>query len=321
MKDHTLALKAFITLDHVYIFCAIYLLIFGFLTILDKKNSKRLGTALFWIIYGITFYGCDYIAKYLPGISSGEIAGWLVILMAIIVATKGMGRGEYKEASLEDKRQAANRLGNTLFIPVLCVGLITFTITAITDLGALIGFGIASLFALILVWIITKGSPKQSFHEGRRLLDAIGWSAILSQLLAALGALFDKAGIGNIVSNIVTHVVPTHIGIAVAAAYCIGMALFTIIMGNAFAAFALMTSGIGFPLAIIMHHANPLIIAPIAMLAGYCGTLMTPMAANFNIVPAALLEMDNKYAIIKAQIPIAITLLFTNILLMYFLGF
>ena len=157
--------------------------------------------------------------------------------------------------------------------------------------------------------------------EGRRLLDAIGWAAILSQLLAALGTLFDKAGIGGTVSYIVAQIVPTHIGFAVAAAYCIGMAFFTVIMGNAFAAFAVMTTGIGIPLAMEMHHANPLIVAPIAMLAGYCGTLMTPMAANFNIVPAALLEMNNKYGVIKAQIPVALLLLASNIFLMYFLGF
>ena len=354
-----LHLKSLITLDYVYIFCAIYLLIFGILTIIDRKNPKRIGTALFWLVYAVTFYGCDHIANtffhadiygaarktvsalalplsqsgtLLPGyidavlkqhVSAGEIAGWLVIFMAVIVAAKQLGKGDYKEATAAAKQTAATRLGNALFIPVLGVGVLTFFIAwdHITDLGALIGFGVAALLSLGLVLIITRGSPLQSFHEGRRLLDAIGWAAILSQLLAALGALFDKAGIGGIVSQIVGQIVPTHIGFAVAAAYCIGMAFFTVIMGNAFAAFAVMTTGIGIPLAMEMHHANPLIVAPIAMLAGYCGTLMTPMAANFNIVPAALLEMNNKYGVIKAQIPVALLLLASNIFLMYFLGF
>ena len=35
-------------------------------------------------------------------------------------------------------------------------------------------------------------------------------------------------------------------------------------------------------------------IGAIGMLAGFCGTLMTPMAANFNIVPAALLELKDQ---------------------------
>jgi uncharacterized membrane protein len=57
------------------------------------------------------------------------------------------------------------------------------------------------------------------------------------------------------------------------------------------------------------------------MLAGFCGTLMTPMAANFNIVPAALLELKNQYGVIKAQVATALPLLAVNILIIYFGGF
>jgi uncharacterized membrane protein len=59
----------------------------------------------------------------------------------------------------------------------------------------------------------------------------------------------------------------------------------------------------------------------IGMLSGFCGTLMTPMAANFNIVPAALLELPDRNAVIKVQIPTAIPLLLANTILMYFLVF
>ena len=59
----------------------------------------------------------------------------------------------------------------------------------------------------------------------------------------------------------------------------------------------------------------------IGMLSGFCGTLMTPMAANFNIVPAALLELRDEYGVIKAQVPTALLLLATNVVLMYFLVF
>jgi uncharacterized membrane protein len=37
------------------------------------------------------------------------------------------------------------------------------------------------------------------------------------------------------------------------------------------------------------------------------------MAANFNLVPPALLEMRDKYAQIKVQIPTAVLLLIVNI--------
>ena len=75
-------------------------------------------------------------------------------------------------------------------------------------------------------------------------------------------------------------------------------------MGNAFAAFAVIYGGIGLP-TVQMHGGNPAIMAALGMFAGYCGTLLTPMAANFNIVPAMLLEPKDKNAVIKAQVPIA----------------
>ena len=302
-----------LTLDHVYLLCGVYLVLFGVLSFGDSKNLKRFGTGLFWLVYGITFLGGSALGN--------ENAGWMVILMAIIVAAKQMGHGDYHETSKEEKNASAQQLGNRLLIPVLAVGVITLILAATTKLGALVSFGIASIVAIVIALAITRGAPLQTFHEGRRLIDAIGWAAILSQLLAALGSLFAKAGIGKIVSDIVASAIPTDSALAVVIAYCLGMAVFTIIMGNAFAAFAVITSGIGIPLVIVAHGANPLIVAPIAMLAGYCGTLMTPMAANFNIVPAALLEMQSKYGVIRAQIPLAIALLAANILLMYFLGF
>lgn len=302
-----------LTLDHVYLLCGVYLVLFGVLSFGDSKNLKRFGTGLFWLVYGITFLGGSALGN--------ENAGWMVILMAVIVAAKQMGHGDYHETSKEEKNAAAQQLGNRLLIPVLAVGVITLILAATTKLGALVSFGIASIVAIVIALTITRGAPLQTFHEGRRLIDAIGWAAILSQLLAALGSLFAKAGIGKIVSDIVASAIPTDSALAVVIAYCLGMAIFTIIMGNAFAAFAVITSGIGIPLVIMGHGADPLIVAPIAMLAGYCGTLMTPMAANFNIVPAALLEMQSKYGVIRAQIPLAIALLAANILLMYFLGF
>lgn len=302
-----------LTLDHVYLLCGVYLVLFGVLSFGDSKNLKRFGTGLFWLVYGITFLGGSALGN--------ENAGWMVILMAVIVAAKQMGHGDYHETSKEEKNAAAQQLGNRLLIPVLAVGVITLILAATTKLGALVSFGIASIVAIVIALAITRGAPLQTFHEGRRLIDAIGWAAILSQLLAALGSLFAKAGIGKIVSDIVASAIPTDSALAVVIAYCLGMAIFTIIMGNAFAAFAVITSGIGIPLVIMGHGADPLIVAPIAMLAGYCGTLMTPMAANFNIVPAALLEMQSKYGVIRAQIPLAIALLAANILLMYFLGF
>ena len=56
-----------------------------------------------------------------------------------------------------------------------------------------------------------------------------------------------------------------------------------------FAVFCCNYCGIGYPF-LIAQGANPVVVGALGLTAGYCGTLMTPMAANFNIMPAALLE-------------------------------
>ena len=297
-------------LDYVYLLVGIILFIFAIQSFLDKEHKYRIGTGLFWLLYSVSFIFGSYLSK--------EINGWLVIAMAAIVLVKQLGKGNYFESALEFKKGEAVRIGNIIFVPALLVGIITFVIGFFTKLGALVGLGIAAIIAMCAALYITKGSLNQGFHEGRRLIDAIGWTAILSQLLAALGYLFNLAGVGKIISSAVASVVPADNVFLIVVAYCIGMVIFTMIMGNAFAAFAMITSAIGIPMLVVAHGANPAAVGAIAMLAGYCGTLMTPMAANFNIVPVALLEMRDQYGVIKAQLPIALIMLVLNILLMYY---
>lgn len=297
-------------LEVVYILTGIVLTIVAIQSFNDKENTKRVGTGLFWLTYAISFI----FGKYIPD----EINGWMVIFMAIIVATKQLGKGSYNESSTEMKLSESQRIGNAIFVPALLVGVVTFLVGIFTKLGALVGLGIAAVVALLVAVLLTRVSIHQGFNEGRRLIDAIGWTAILSQLLAALGYVFGIAGVGKAIATGISSVIPVDNVFAVVATYCLGMALFTIVMGNAFAAFAMMTTGIGIPMLINIHNGNPAMIGPIAMLAGYCGTLLTPMAANFNIVPTALLEMKDQYGVIKAQWPIAVFLLVFNILLMYY---
>jgi len=46
---------------------------------------------------------------------------------------------------------------------------------------------------------------------------------------------------------------------------------------------------------------------------------MTPMAANFNIVPASILEIKDKNRIIKTQLPMGLTMLVIHIIFMILL--
>jgi uncharacterized membrane protein len=225
---------------------------------------------------------------------------------------------------------SAARWGNRLFIPALAFPLVTllgtFTFKYLRVNGVplvdpkqitLIALGFATVVALLVGMAMLRPRLSTPIVEARRLMDAVSWAAVLPQMLAALGAMFALAGVGPIIATILQRWIPLDTPFIVVATYAIGMALFTSIMGNAFAAFPVMTAAIGLPLVVHRFGGHVVVMASVGMLAGYCGTLVTPMAANFNIVPAALLELPDQNAVIKVQVPTAIMLLVANIAIMY----
>ena len=302
-----------ILLEGIYIVAGLVAFVAAIYALKDKKHPNQIGTALFWGIFGIIFI----IGKYLPA----NVIGAMILGMGVISAMKKVTAGglENDKESLREKR--AKLVGNKIFIPALTIGITAFAVAQIIPkLGGLVGLGAGAILATILCMGITKAKPKQFGYDGSRMLMQIGAVSILPQLLTALGALFNKAGVGEVISDGIGGLIPEGNILFGVIAYCLGMAIFTIIMGNAFAAFAVITSGIGIPFVYI-HGGNPAIIGILALTAGYCGTLMTPMAANFNIVPAAILEMKDKNRVMITQLPVAGSLLVVHIILMYTLGF
>lgn len=300
-------------LEYVYQATGLLLLAFSVQTFLDKGNPKRIGTGLFWLIYGITFVFGAMIPNWVTGV--------MVLALTVLAAGGFMGMGNYGTTSDNERRTSASTLKNKLFIPAIIVPVGTVLISQLTTLGALVGLGLSSVASIIVALVITNSKPMHSLNEGRRLIDSIGWAAILSQFLAALGYLFNQAGVGDTVAAIVKMMIPENMLLVKVIAYCVGMMLFTMVMGNAFAAFAVITTGIGIPLLILENGGNAAIIGVLGMLSGYCGTLMTPMAANFNIVPAALLELKNKHHVILMQVAPGLTILTLNIFVMYTFAF
>jgi uncharacterized membrane protein len=71
------------------------------------------------------------------------------------------------------------------------------------------------------------------------------------------------------------------------------------------------------PLVIRQFSADPAAAAILTLTAGASGTLMTPMAANFNLVPVALLGMKSDYAVIRAQVPFAVALWVLHVVLLW----
>jgi uncharacterized membrane protein len=312
-----------LTINYLFWLVGIVLLIIGAMILTDKEHPRRLTAGGFWILYALVFL----IGDLLPP----SVVGVLVIAMALIAGFGGVTAAKPKVLSLEARQASAKRLGNKLFIPALTIPVVTVVVTLAAShliFGGtplieqknvtLIGFGIGCVIALAVACVMTRDTVGQSMKEARRLVDALSWAA---QMLGMLGLVFSDAGVGKAVAHVTTAYINLDYRFVAVAVYCIGMAVFTMVMGNGFAAFPVMTGGVGVPILVGVFHGNPAVIVAIGMFSGYCGTLMTPMAANFNMVPVALLELPDKNAVIKVQVPTALTLLVVNIFLLNFLMF
>ncbi|WP_346829947.1 DUF979 domain-containing protein [Pseudomonas abietaniphila] len=313
-----------ISIQYLYWLAGVILAITAFMTLTDRSNPKRWSTGAFWGLFAIAFLVGDRLPPVWVGVG--------VIVMALIAGFGGVGFGQHDTLPDKARRESAGRLKNKLFIPALAIPVVTvigavllknikFGDVFLLDPAnsTFVSLGIGSLVALALACWLTRDTPVQAMRESRRLTEALGWALVLPQMLAMLGLVFNDAGVGKAVAHLATAYINLDFRLVAVMVYVLGMALFTIVMGNGFAAFPVMTGGIGVPVLVGMYGANPAVMAAIGMFSGYCGTLMTPMAANYNIVPAALLELPDKYAVIKAQIPTALAMLVANILLLYFL--
>jgi uncharacterized membrane protein len=318
------------SLDFVYVLTGVVLMVFAAMTFTDRANPHRIGSGFFWLILGIIFALSGY--KNFPH----WLTGLLILAMVAIDGAGRISRGDYEEATKEEQAEQARRLRNKIFLPVLVIPLVTFafaiTVRLIIDFelmnlganaatavntAALVGLGFGGLIAMAVCLRLTGGTARMMMQEGRRLNDAMGAVIILPQLLASLGIIFTAAKIGDIIASGIYKIIPGDNLFLLVLANCLGMALFTIVMGNSFAAFPVIAAGVLVPLIIKPFGVNPEMVAIITLTAGSSGTLMTPMAANFNIVPTALLNMRDQYGVIKFQLPFALTIWSLHVVLMW----
>lgn len=301
-----------IGLEAVYVLAGLMFLAFSALQAQDRSWSS----AAFWGCFAMLML----VGSWLPHLASGI----LVLLLALLAM---LGLNPKPPAVPDDaaRRSSAASVGNRLFLPALSIPFVTligtFLLPALKVGGVyafdpkqatLISLAIGAIVGLLLAMWMLHSRPSTPLAEGRRLIDAIGWAAVLPQALASLGGIFAAAGVGKVVASLAVEHIPMSEPIAAVAVYTSGMALFTVAMGNAFAAFPVMTAGIGLPIIIGKFHGDPVIMSAVGMLSGFCGTLVTPMAANFNIVPAAVLELQDRNGVIRAQALTALLLLLAN---------
>lgn len=305
------------SLEAVYVLTGITLLIFALMTFADRANPRRVGSGCFWLTLGTIFM--------FGGVAPHWLTGLLVLFLVALDGFGQVGRGSVETDPVE-QAEHARRLGNRIFIPMLAIPIVTFAFALVfrwlgmdANRGALVGLGFGGLAAMFACLKLTGSNARTLMNEGRRLNEAMGAVNILPQLLASLGVIFTAAGVGKVIAQGIQQFIPANNLFLLVLANCLGMALFTIIMGNSFAAFPVIAQGVLVPLIVKPFGVNPAMAAIITLTAGSSGTLMTPMAANFNIVPAALLNMRDQYGVIKFQLPYALTLWSFHVLLLWLL--
>lgn len=299
-------------LEITYIIIGLLIIYCGVKNALDKENPSRIGTCVFWSVLGIVMA----FGRWIPALINGS----LLLIMCVPVVMRKVQRGKVNMATKEEKEANFQKIGMKIFIPTLCMGFFSL-LCAINGLGlglsALVGMSIGVFVAMILLIAFNKNNtPKVFLNDFEALLTNVGPVILLPLLLACLGAVFNQAGVGTVIGTLLGKIIPEgniYIGIIV---YAVGMALFTFIMGNAFAAITVMTVGVGAPF-VLAYGANPVAIGMLALTCGYCGTLCTPMAASANIFPVSVLEMKNTFGVIKNQIPVAAVMLVVQIIMMF----
>lgn len=310
-----------IGLPFVYTLAGLTFLAFAVLSLRDASNPKRWGNGAFWGLLALSMLAGDRLGDFGNGL--------LVLALVAIAGTGQLGRGSGGTAP-EVRAERAARYGNRLFLLALVIPATalagTFGFEHVPELVnpkqvTLVSLALGAVLALVIGLAWLRPHPAAPLQEGRRLMDSVGWAAILPQMLASLGAVFALAGVGDVVGQLMSSVIPDGSLFGAVVAFALGMALFTMVMGNAFAAFPVMAAAIAVPVLIRQYGGDPAVVCAIGMLAGFCGTLMTPMAANFNIVPAALLELKDRNAVVWAQIGTALPLLAVNTLLIWWFAF
>jgi uncharacterized membrane protein len=313
-----------IRVEYFYWLLGVMLALVSVMSALDRTNPRRWTTSLFWALYAVIYLAGDVLPP--------AVAGAMMVAMALLAGFGGVRSGNPDVLPEQTRRASAARLQHKLILPALVIPAVTMIgATLLKDVKidgsflldqkhlTLASLGCASIIAVAVACWLTRSSPLQAGRESRRLVDAMSWALVLPHMLAVLGLLFSETGVGKAVAHVTTSYIGLQSPLVAVAVYCIGLALFTIVMGNGFAAFPVMAGGVGIPVLVHQFGANPAMMAAIGMFSAYCGTLMTPMAANFNIIPAALLDLPDRNAVIKAQIPTALPLLCVNIILLYVL--
>ena len=191
-------------LEHIYWLAALLL---GSAVVIDLR-ARRWAHAAFWLLLALMFAGGDAV---LAAARTGQrlpqqAVGAGVVVLALLAAF-GLRR-DGPAARAGDRGDA--RPGHRLFLPALLIPVLTAGLVLAAPhlrwgdtpllpreqvtLGAL---ALACALSTVAALRVTRARAVAALRENHRLLDTIGWAAVLPMLLAALGNVFAATGVGE----------------------------------------------------------------------------------------------------------------------------
>jgi uncharacterized membrane protein len=175
-----------IRLEHLYCVTGALFAGWALLSLFDRSNRKHFGNAIFWGLMATSLLGGSHFTDFGNG---------LIVLGMVGIAGFGlMGRGHPKTTGDVERKAFAELRGNKLFLPALIIpfvalaGTLLYNYTALGQLGWIepkretyVFLVLGVLLALLVICAWLRPPPIAPVEEGRRLIDAIGWAAVLPQ--------------------------------------------------------------------------------------------------------------------------------------------
>ena len=204
-------------LEVMYILIGLVSVYTGVRNAKDSTNEKRVGSAVFWIVLGVLFI----FGKWIPAAATGA----LLFVMVIPAIAGQVDKGKEGAPTTEEMQGNFEHIGMKIFAPAICIGLFALLFALFTKISSLVGMTFGVLVgAVLLLAFNRKNSPKVFLDDCRRMLDVVGPLSMLPTLLAGLGAVFTAAGVGDVISQLVSGIIPSGNAIVGVIVYAVGMA-------------------------------------------------------------------------------------------------
>lgn len=168
-----------------------------------KKDSENpFATGFFWFTLGIIVAFGMWLTDFQVGI--------LVCLICIPAAFNRVKRNTLQTPTQEEQRANFNKIGMKIFIPALSSAVFALGIAIfLKGWNSLIGSLLATIFGITLLLIWNKENKIMTFmEEGRRFLGMASAIFIMPLLLSCLGAVFTRAGVGEVFASVFSKIIP-----------------------------------------------------------------------------------------------------------------